>query len=267
MNADEELFFIGVDRCSSVVRLPYTVQWETMMPAQTLHCPSCGAAISSDSTSCQYCGARLQTVSCPACFGLAFAGSKFCPHCGHELAKPADVRTDLKCPRCRTSTMRGVALKETKLLECPDCCGLWVHTAVFNQICNSQKEQIEMMELQIPQPGDPRVDFHRMYLACPICTKMMNRLNFAHRSGVIIDVCKPDGIWFDRDEMRHIIEFIREGGMERARMIEKQELADQVRELEGLGNRLAPTSVFNEVNQGELANAIAFAGGMVGKFL
>jgi hypothetical protein len=51
--------------------------------AQTLHCPTCGAAIDdSDAISCRYCGTRLALIACPKCFGRMFVGSKFCPHCG-----------------------------------------------------------------------------------------------------------------------------------------------------------------------------------------
>jgi len=61
----------------------------------------------------------------------------------------------------------------------------------------------------------------------------MNRSNFAHSSGVIIDVCKHHGVWFDSEELPKIIDFIRRGGMELARERERTELdaeRDQLRE-------------------------------------
>ena len=45
----------------------------------------------------------------------------------------------------------------------------------------------------------------------------MNRVNFAKCSDVIVDVCKGHGTWFDKDELRQIVEFIRGGGMEQSR--------------------------------------------------
>ena len=53
---------------------------------------------------------------------------------------------------------------------------------------------------------------------------MMNRINFARCSGVIVDVCKGHGTWFDRDELRTIVEFVRGGGLELAREREKSEI-------------------------------------------
>jgi Zn-finger nucleic acid-binding protein len=71
-------------------------------------------------------------------------------------------------------------------------------------------------------PADPKVH----YLPCPQCGKLMSRMNYAVRSGVIMDVCRTHGIWLDRDEIREIIEFIRSGGLDRARRIEKEELEE-----------------------------------------
>ena len=52
-----------------------------------------------------------------------------------------------------------------------------------------------------------------------------NRINFAKCSGVIVDVCKGHGTWFDRDELTRIVEFIRGGGLDAARAKERPLLA------------------------------------------
>ena len=66
------------------------------------------------------------------------------------------------------------------------------------------------------------------YLSCPECQKLMNRVNFAKYSGVIMDVCRTHGTFFDRDELHRVITFIRGGGLDnareraRARLVEEQ---------------------------------------------
>jgi hypothetical protein len=60
---------------------------------------------------------------------------------------------------------------------------------------------------------------------------MMNRINFARCSGVIVDVCKGHGTWFDRDELSAIVQFIGGGGLEVARAKEKHELEFQRQQL------------------------------------
>ena len=62
------------------------------------------------------------------------------------------------------------------------------------------------------------------YVPCPQCGQLMNRVNFARCSGIVVDVCKGHGTWFDRDELREIVEFIRGGGLDLARQKEKREL-------------------------------------------
>lgn len=59
----------------------------------------------------------------------------------------------------------------------------------------------------------------------------MNRVNFANCSHVVVDVCTQHGTWFDRDELRRIVEFIRAGGLEAARERQIAELEEQRRRL------------------------------------
>ncbi len=50
-------------------------------------------------------------------------------------------------------------------------------------------------------------------LQCPLCHVPMNRVNFGKRSGVIGDVCKSHGTWFDRGELTRAVEFVARGGV------------------------------------------------------
>ncbi len=51
-------------------------------------------------------------------------------------------------------------------------------------------------------------------------------------SGVILDACKPHGVWFDADELRRIVAFIRGGGLDVARGLERDSLESARRGLE-----------------------------------
>jgi Zn-finger nucleic acid-binding protein len=70
------------------------------------------------------------------------------------------------------------------------------------------------------------------YIPCPVCGQLMNRVNFARCSGVIVDLCRQHGVWFDRDELSSIVEFIRSGGLELSRTKEKRELEEERRKLQ-----------------------------------
>ncbi len=199
------------------------------MKVETLNCPNCGAAVSSDSPRCQFCESKLATVACPSCFAMMFIGSRHCPHCG---AAAADVKAStlsiLKCPKCKTD-MQPVTLGDTAMRECESCGGLWLEAAAFRKLCTDRENQSAVLGVASPLKGnqlDPKAQEIKVrYVPCPQCEQLMNRINFARCSGVIVDVCRAHGIWFDRDELRGIIEFIRAGGLELSREKERQEIA------------------------------------------
>src|SRR5216683_5809632 len=111
------------------------------MEAQTLNCPNCGAAISSDSPQCQYCESNLATIACPSCFAMMFLGSKHCPHCGAAAAQPtASELSVLKCPRCRID-MSAITIGATAMRECERCGGIWLAMLTFERICADRERQ------------------------------------------------------------------------------------------------------------------------------
>jgi len=227
------------------------------MPAATLNCPSCGASLSPDATSCPYCNTRLATISCPSCFGLAFLGSKFCPHCGHALASATAVAaTHLLCPRCRIP-LEDFNLGHIQLRDCKQCCGIWVDTPTFQKICADREEQAAVLGSPTPVPQDENSP-RRAYIPCPQCGQIMTPTQFSRRSGVIIDICRAHGVWFDREELRHIIEFIRAGGLDRARGMEKDELDRERHELE---------AKMRDVSHEEHLASIASTGRLLGTLL
>src|SRR6476661_143996 len=117
------------------------------MQAQTLNCPNCGAAISSDSPRCQYCESKLATVACPSCFAMMFIGSKHCPHCGAAAARVTAAELSiLKCPRCRID-MSPVTIGSTAVRECERCAGLWLEVAALQAICDDREKQSAVLGL------------------------------------------------------------------------------------------------------------------------
>jgi Zn-finger nucleic acid-binding protein len=202
------------------------------MNAESLNCPNCGAASATDLPRCQFCGSRLATIACSSCFALMFAGSKHCQRCGAPAAVPQVVALEkVKCPRCET-TMSQVTIGTTAVLECERCFGLWLDVASFERICTDREQQSAVLGFAAQAPVKPVNDTSRVkYVPCPVCSQLMNRMNFARCSGVIVDICKQHGTWFDRDELSRIVEFISGGGLEASRIREKEELKEERRRL------------------------------------
>lgn len=215
----------------------------------------CGASAETDATRCSYCEARLATIACPQCFGMMFAGNDYCSHCGARAARAVSAtEVHARCPRCRIE-MEEVTIGAEPLRECAKCGGLWVEAEAFERICIDREEQSAVLGTATftnhsrcannEAAGGEQSNKVR-YVPCPQCGQLMNRVNFARSSGVILDACKEHGTWFDADELRRIVEFIQAGGLVTARAREKQQILDMQRKLrqEQLGTPAAAANHF-----------------------
>ena len=163
---------------------------------------------------------------------MMFIGSKHCQRCGAAAAVPEVVDAkDRKCPRCRLE-MALVTIGSTAVLECERCFGLWLDVPSFEKICADREQQSVVLGAAAHAPTQSGHETSKVnYVPCPECSQLMNRLNFARCSGVIVDICKKHGTWFDRDELSRIVEFISGGGLNAARAKEKLEIAEQREQL------------------------------------
>ena len=203
-----------------------------VMQAETLNCPNCGAATLTDAPACQFCGSRLATVACPSCFAMMFIGSKHCQRCGAAAAvREVMEAKDRKCPRCKRE-MVLVKLGLMTVLECEQCLGLWLDLPSFEKICADREQQSAVLGAASHASTSATHQNSKInYVPCPECAVLMNRVNFARCSGVIVDICKQHGTWFDRDELSRIVEFIHGGGLEASRLREKEEIREDRRRL------------------------------------
>lgn len=197
------------------------------MEARVLRCSGCGASVPPDAPQCPYCKAQLATVACPACFALVPLSASHCPGCGAEMtprvpAAPAEA----PCPACGKA-MAGNRIGDLDVQACLACGGLWLDRAVFEQLGARRERQGAVLgALPVPlAPPAMALDPVR-YRPCPGCGQRMNRVNYAKRSGVILDVCRAHGLWFDQDELHRVLSFIEKGGLDRARERELEELKE-----------------------------------------
>jgi Zn-finger nucleic acid-binding protein len=199
-----------------------------------------------------------------------FIGSKHCPRCGAAAVVPESTELQARpCPRCRDE-MNSVAIGGTTLRECSKCEGLWVDIRSFEKICADREQQSAVLGNVSHVPANSSGTAKVNYVPCPECSQLMNRLNFARCSGVIVDVCKQHGTWFDRDELSRIIEFIRGGGLNASRAKEKVEIAEERERLrqERLALDMHGSKVFGIVDHDEhRATGIASARGLLKLFL
>jgi Zn-finger nucleic acid-binding protein len=198
--------------------------------ASSLHCPNCGAAVQSDAGRCPYCRARLAAVSCPSCFGLMFTGAAFCEKCGARRVRVEQDESAARCPACKNELQR-VSIGATAMLECGACDGVWIDADVFERLCADSESRAVVLH-RMSRAAPPARPARVQYRPCPRCGRMMNRINFGRLSGAVVDVCRGHGTFLDAGELHQIVTFIQDGGLERARARQAEDLRDEQRKLQ-----------------------------------
>lgn len=206
-------------RCGQVLAID-----AALAQAGLLACPRCGAGVAPTDRACGHCQAPLLLRSCPRCLGRAFHEHKHCPACGTALdvAAIGEATAERPCPRC-PAPMHPRRVGDLVIDECLTCHGVFLdHVAVQRVVTDRQQARAEAILATVPRAEiAPTHAGGRMYVKCPMCGTLMNRKQFSAGSGVIIDVCRAHGAFFDPGELPHVITFVMNGGLEQA---QKKEL-------------------------------------------
>ena len=174
---------------------------------------TCGAERSPDARACPKCGAEVPAVRCAECMTLNAVGENACRQCGAELGlEPEPEPTRLVCPRgC------GGLVIAWDVHECERCGGIFIGNEALAALVTRHRVGGERRTSIVPPAPSPDTV---VYLPCPVCNTRMNRAVFGKSSGVIVDVCKAHGTWFDARELTASLAFVERGGIE---IVEKRE--------------------------------------------
>ena len=191
--------------------------------AASVRCPDCGAALTIGARACAHCGSTVASARCSACLAWNLASALHCQACGRPLEDGKAVeapRAALQCPRCQ-GPLGARRYAELALDECDRCGGIFVSPEAMNRIV-TDRDLPTGLKVELPaRPAVRETDVH--YIHCPVCSSLMNRSAFGRISGVVVDVCRKHGVWFDGGELSEVVRFVESGGLARAR---ERDLAD-----------------------------------------
>lgn len=177
-------------------------------------CINCSAPLPSNSIVCEYCGSRNDT-------DLKGVHT-------YTVHEPESARI---CPRCNIPLKTiDLKLKGKFLIEkCDQCFGLFFDTDELETLLNLSVKNVHNINrtklnniIDIFNKKDSKVS----YIKCPVCSNIMNRVNFGYKSGVIVDKCSKHGIWLEAGELRHLFEWMKAGG----RLLHDQKAKEKKRE-------------------------------------
>ncbi len=179
-------------------------------------CISCSAPLAPNNLVCDYCGTKNDT-------DLAGVHT----YTTHE---PESGRI---CPRCQVP-MKTIDLKlhgKFYIERCDTCMGLFFDPGELEVLLKaSVKNVFHINRTKLDHINNTMAKSHTSvrYVKCPVCEKIMNRINFGARSGVIVDRCAEHGVWLDGGELRHLFEWMKAGG----RLLDQEVREEEIRRKE-----------------------------------
>lgn len=179
------------------------------------NCCNCSAPLPPNSIKCEYCGSRND---------IDLKGVNY--YTTH------DADYERNCPRCGIS-METIDLKLNGrfLIErCDQCLGLFFDPDELEALLEATVSNVFTINrgmLDSINTAKRAGEYGVSYIPCPVCSKLMNRVNFGTKSGVIVDRCKEHGVWLDGGELKHLFEWMKAGG----KLLE-QERKEEIKKLE-----------------------------------
>ena len=164
-------------------------------------CSNCQAPLPPGSLLCEYCGNRTD---------VDLKGIHY--YTTHESDDPRI------CPRCAVA-LKTVDLKLNNgrflIDRCEQCLGIFFDPGELEALLEATVQNtggIDRAGLEaINEKREPN-QYPIAYIKCPVCQKLMHRVNFGAKSGVIVDRCKEHGVWLDGGELRQLFEWMKLGG-------------------------------------------------------
>ncbi len=163
---------------------------------------------------------------CMSCSAPLPANTQFCGYCGvrndvdmrgKHAFTVADNRSPRICPACSIplQTIQLDSQPPMEIERCSVCFGLFFDPGEVESLLEKSVPSIFLINrqwLENIKANRYQKDQPVRYRKCPVCLTLMNRLVFAHQSGVVIDRCNSHGVWLDGGEISHLLEWKQAGG-------------------------------------------------------
>lgn len=195
-----------------------------------LRCLYCGASHKESDTQCGVCLSPIARIMCTACGARIAAGENTCI-CGAPLL-PAASNHEMACPRCKSALEKSVLDENTIAHRCPRCLGSFFDiqdwTVVIDRTVVGKPLPVGGF---VPLPPGRELPSEKLMegAACPRCREPMERITFATRSRVVVDVCANHGMWLDAGELVALCAFMKPAAVSRAQdQLYEEEVTSQL---------------------------------------
>ncbi len=159
-------------------------------------------------------------MRCADCHQMNVPEALHCSGCGYALGlEPIYGPGELTCPKCSVD-LGCYRAPAGRLFDCGLCGAQFVEHALLKELLE-RREIAGALFPRKPRQANP-LEQPVVYVKCPACGELMNRVNFGGTSGIIVDVCSRHGLWFDPGELPQVLKFVEEGGLALARRLQRE---------------------------------------------
>lgn len=168
-------------------------------------CSACSAPLLANTNQCHYCQVR-NDVDLHAKYDYSVTSKnpkRICPDCNIPL-----------------NTINFLSINSDKngkfeIERCDKCYGLFFDPGEIEELLEKSVSgvfQINQKQMRSINRDRYQKESNIRYRKCPVCRSYMQRSNYAHRSGVVVDRCYQHGIWLNNGEITHLMEWKKAGG-------------------------------------------------------
>jgi Zn-finger nucleic acid-binding protein len=164
------------------------------------NCSNCSAPLPANINLCRYCGTRndIDLLGKHQFLKSQAISERICPHCDIALQTiELRINGSFQIERCKSCFGLFFDPGEIDILLASSVANVFdINRELLENINKDRYQALQKVK----------------YIKCPVCRQFMQRLNFGHRSGVIVDRCKSHGVWLDNGEITHLLEWKKAGG-------------------------------------------------------
>lgn len=105
------------------------------------------------------------------------------------------------CPVCK-EPMVVLELEQVEIDYCTGCSGIWLDSGELELLFENEAERKKSLQSLRDASEHPEKPYR-----CPVCNKKMLKVHVGDNDEILIDRCKKDhGFWFDKGELKSVIE-------------------------------------------------------------
>ncbi|HOJ15504.1 MAG TPA: zf-TFIIB domain-containing protein [Deltaproteobacteria bacterium] len=105
----------------------------------------------------------------------------------------------MNCPAC-TSNLVTLELNGVEVDYCFTCQGIWLDNGELERLLSMAEGDEGMVSGLMPAAVSEK------RRRCPVCRRVMEKVETKRQGGVLLDRCDRHGLWFDRLELRKVLE-------------------------------------------------------------